>query len=200
MNWLERTSHSHKEDISEIVRLIVRDAMNNEWEPGRPIPTFMADADIDGDEDLEDLDDKEKFLRYVRRYYTPELAADKLGLSRKELESYIKQWDAEIQEAMYLKCLDVEHELQAVGAGQKGGNSAALKSWLEANHPMWKEASGILKDRSIKPVMEMIVEVFSDTVGRLKEGECDTCNKHWESCVDILDESLSKIYKIMETR
>jgi len=107
----------------------------------RAIDLAMEAAEEADQEPSEDRSPRELFARAVRRWFTLELAAEKVGLDWPEVERWLrnKRFLETVQRAQWVFLAEIEHRLLELGRYGKG-NALALGEFLKAHHPHYGRA------------------------------------------------------------
>ena len=147
--WLKGVASHEGVSISEAVRRVVERARSEKWE--------RADNDPP-----ERRSRKKKFLEQVRELFEPALAAERSGVSRKELEAWMQDGDfaAEVDWAQDIYLGQIQEGLIKIGKAQVKANPVALIAPLNAHH----YAYGRIRVETIRQIVDPLIQEFADDV------------------------------------
>lgn len=134
--WVDKVCHHYNMSVRRLFEVLMDAAIASDWEPDKSLEVTRVEQDFVPSSP--DLSDKEKFIEGLRQYYDKALAAEKAGVSVPQVNEWLKSdrdFFEACQSARALHLAEAEYDLKEVGAGRKSGNSAALTSFLAANHP-----------------------------------------------------------------
>lgn len=154
---LQKMKKSQMSSKRAFIGSLIQAAKDSDWSPGEAFNSTPP-AVIQEDSDLEKLSGKDKYLKCVRKFLDPVLAAEKAKIEMSTVETWMKSKNfvKKVQIERRLFVSSSQCDLVDVGSGKKTGNSSAITSFLSANHPSYGATRRKSFDTVVGPLIDAI--------------------------------------------